>query len=489
MAVPVTVEDTALRELRRTFRGELVTPSNPGYELHRRVWNGSIQRYPALVARCADAGDVTAAIGLGQRTGLPVAVRGGGHSFPGASVVDDGVVIDLSLMKQIQVDPVARTARVQGGVLVGELDRATQPFGLGVTGGIVIHTGMAGLTLGGGLGWLMRTYGLTIDQLLSVDLVTADGQHTAVDANSDPELFWGLRGGGGNFGVATSFTYRLHPVGPTVMAGPVFWPISDAPQVLRFYRDWISEAPDELMTLVVHRKAPPLPAIPQELWGRLVVGVVACYVGPIEDAERVLRPVKSHGRPVLDLCTPKPYVEHEAMFDASFPHGWWYYMRSCDVPELTDDIIELTVDHAARITSPRTAFPHLGGARARVPDDATAFTGRSAGHTFNITGATETAEGFDVERDWVRRFWADLEPHGTGAYVNFLMDEGPGRVRQAYGPQTLHRLRALKRRYDPANIFRFNQNIGPDEAGTSVATEPELLPPGAPSSTTVSAAR
>jgi len=469
MAVSAAVDDAALGDVRRRFRGELITPAHPGYHVHRRVWNGSIDRYPVLVARCADADDVTTAVRLADRTGLPVAVRGGGHSFPGASVVDGGIIIDLSLMKEIQVDPVARTARAQGGVLVGELDRATQPFGLGVTGGIVSHTGMAGLTLGGGLGWLMRTYGLTIDQLLSVDLVTADGRHLTVDAATEPELFWGLRGGGGNFGVATSFTYQLHAVGPTVMAGPVFWPISDAPQVLRFYRDWIAEAPDELMTLVVHRKAPPLPMVPPQLRGRLVVSVVACYVGSIEDAHRVLLPLKSHGRPLLDLCTPKPYVEHQAMFDASFPHGWWYYMRSCDVPELTDDIIELTVAHAARITSPRTAFPiwHLGGARARVADDATAFSGRSAGLTFNITGATETADGFDVERDWVRRFWADLEPYGTGAYVNFLMDEGPARVRQTYGAETLRRLCALKRSYDPANIFKFNQNIVPDEDARS----------------------
>ena len=465
MTTTATVDPAALRELGATFRGELVAPADPGYAVHRRVWNGSIDRHPALVARCADAGDVTAAVNLARRTGLPLAVRGGGHSFPGASVVDGGVVVDLSLMKEIHVDPVARTARVQGGVLVGELDRATQTFGLGVTGGIVSHTGMAGLTLGGGLGWLMRTYGLTIDQLLSVDLVTADGQQVTADPNREPELFWGLRGGGGNFGVATAFTYRLHPVGPIVMAGPVFWPIADAPQVLRFYRDWIAEAPDELMTIVVHRKAPPLPAVPLDLRGQLVVAVVACYVGPVDEAQRVLRPLKAHGRPVLDLCTPKPYVDHQAMFDASFPHGWWYYMRSCDVPELTDAIIDLTVAHAARITSPRTAFPiwQLGGARARVADDATAFTGRSAGFTFNITGATETADGFDVEREWVRQFWTDLEPHGTGAYVNFLMDEGPGRVRQAYGPQTLRRLRALKRRYDPDNRFHLNPNVDPDE--------------------------
>lgn len=457
-------DPTLLSILRRTFRGELIDPAHPDYEVHRRVWNGSIDRRPALIARCADARDVAAALRVSRGSGIPIAVRSGGHSFPGHSVVDDGIVIDLSPMKDVEVDPAARTAHAQAGVLVGELDRATQAFGLAVTGGIVSHTGMSGLTLGGGLGWLMRRYGLTVDQLLSVTMVTARGEQLMASPDVEPELFWGVRGGGGNFGVATKFTYRLNPVGPTVIAGPVFWAIRDAPKVLRFYREWIAETPDELMTIVVHRKAPDLPDVPPQLRGQLVIAVVACYVGPVDAGEAVLRPLRTYLRPVLDLCTPKRYVEHQTMFDSSFPHGRWYYTRSCDVDELTDAVIDMTVHHAEQISSPFTSFPiwHLGGARTRVAEHDTAFAGRSAGHTFNITAAAETAAQFEEERDWVHRFWADLQPFARGAYVNFLMDEGHERVRQAYGLDTLRRLRRLKEQFDPDNVFRLNQNIAPN---------------------------
>jgi hypothetical protein len=249
-----------------------------------------------------------------------------------------------------------------------------------------------------------------------------------------------------------------------VLAGPIFWPMEESPKVLRFYRDWIAEAPDELMTIVTHRKAPPLPFVPAELHGELVVSVVCCYAGPVEDGERVVRPLKRVGSPVLDLCEPKPFLVHQAMFDPSFPHGWWYYFRACDVAELTDEVIDITVDHAMRISSPLTNFPiwQLGGAVARVGEEETAFSGRGAGHTFNIAAATETADGFDEEREWVRSFWSALEPHHTSVYMNFLMDEGEERVRQAYGAEKYDRLKALKRRYDPDNFFRLNQNIAPD---------------------------
>jgi FAD/FMN-containing dehydrogenase len=446
------------------FRGELLRPQDPGYEDARKVWNGSIDRFPALIARCAGVADVIAAVKFAKDNGLLVAVRGGGHSFPGLSVCDGGIVIDLSLMKGIRVDPEARTVRAQAGVLLGELDRETQEFGLAVPSGIVTHTGLSGLTLGGGINWLMRKYGLAIDQLLSVDLITAEGEFVKASETENEDLFWGVRGGGGNFGIVTEFEFRLNPVGPIVLAGPVFWPMEESPNVLRFYREWIAEAPDELMTIVVHRKAPPLPFVPPELHGRLVVGVVCCYAGAVEEGERVIKPLKAFRRPVLDLCQPKPFLAHQAMFDPSFPHGWWYYMRSCDVAELSDEIIDITVDHSLRISSPLTAFPiwQRGGAAARVGEDQTAFGGRSAGHTFNITAVTATAEGFEGEREWVRNFWWALEPHQTGAYVNFLMDEGEGRVRQAYGARKYDRLKALKRRYDPDNLFRLNQNIRPD---------------------------
>lgn len=446
------------------FRGELLRPQDPGYEDARKVWNGSINRFPAFIARCAGVADVIAAVKFAKQNGLLVAVRGGGHSFPGHSVCDGGLVIDLSLMKGIRVDPEARTVRAQAGVLLGELDRETQAFGLAVPSGIVTHTGLSGLALGGGINWLHRKYGLAIDQLLSVDLVTAEGELVKASATENTDLFWGLRGGGGNFGIVTDFEFRLNPVGPTVLAGPIFWPMEESPNVLRFYREWIAEAPDELMTIVIHRKAPPLPFVPRELHGKLVVAVVCCYAGPIEEGERVVKPLKEFGSPVLDVCVPKPYLAHQAMFDLSFQHGWWYYMRACDVAQLTDEVIDITVDHSLRIKSPLTAFPiwQRGGAVARVGEDETAFGGRSAGHTFNITAATETAEGFDEEREWVRNFWSALEPYHTSVYVNFLMEEGEERIRQAYGARKYDRLKALKRRYDPDNLFRLNQNIRPD---------------------------
>jgi hypothetical protein len=459
----IKLDGTALRELETSFRGQLIRPGDGRYEEHRKIWNGSIDRRPALIARCAGVADVIAALGLAKRAGLQVAVRSGGHSFPGLSMCDGGIVIDLSLMRAIRVDPETRTARTQAGALWGDFDHETQAFGLATTGGIVTHTGVAGLTLGGGIGWLQRKHGLTIDQLIAVDLITAEGELVKASAAENVDLFWGVRGGGGNFGIVTEFEFRLHPVGPTVLAGPIFWPIEESPRVLRFYREWIADAPDELMTIVIHRKAPPLDFVPAELHGQLVVAIVCCYAGPLDEGAEVLRPLKDFRSPVLDLCEPKPYVAHQGMFDPSFPHGRWYYMRACDVAELTDDVIDITVEHSMRIRSPLTTFPiwQMGGAVASVDDDDAAFNGRGAGHTFNITGSTETAAGFDEEREWARSFWSALEPHRTGVYVNFLMNEGTERVREAYGAAKYDRLRALKRRYDPENLFRLNQNISP----------------------------
>jgi FAD/FMN-containing dehydrogenase len=310
----------------------------------------------------------------------------------------------------------------------------------------------------------MRKLGLTIDQLLGVELVTASGDVVRASDTENADLFWGVRGGAGNFGIVTEFEFRLNPVGPAVLAGPIFWPMEQSPRVLRFYRDWIAQAPDDLMTIVIHRRAPALPFVPAELQGRHVVAVACCWAGPLEEGERVLAPLRAFGSPVLDLCEPKPYVEHQAMFDPSYPHGWWYYIRACDVAELTDEVIDITVDHSLRIASPRTSFPiwQRGGAPSRIDDDATAFHGRGAGFTFNVAAATEGEDGFAHERQWVRDFWTALEPHHTSVYVNFLMEEGPERIREAYGAAKLERLQALKRRYDPDNRFRLNQNIPPD---------------------------
>jgi FAD/FMN-containing dehydrogenase len=460
---PVHIDARATNELASTLRGELVRPGDATYEQHRKVWNGSIDRFPALIARCHGAADVVAAVRFARGHGLLVAVRGGGHSFPGHSVCDGGMVIDLSLMKGIRVDPAGRTVRAQAGVLLGELDRETQAFGLVVPAGFVSHTGLAGLTLGGGIGFTMRKFGLTIDNLLSVDLITAEGELVRASERENVDLFWGVRGGGGNFGIVTEFEFRLDPLGPQVVAGPVFWPIDDAPSVLRFYRDWIADCPDDLMTLVVERKAPAIEGMPPDRVGERVLAVVCCYAGAVDEGEKVLRPLRGFRSPALDLCQPRPFVEHQRMYDPSFEPGWHYYFRSCDVAELNDDIIDVMVEYGRQIESPITSVGlwQMGGAVARAAEDETAFAGRGAGHTFNINGNSQTAEGFEAEREWARELWTALEPHHTSVYVNFLMDEGEERVRQAYGPEKYQRLKALKRKYDPDNFFRLNQNIPP----------------------------
>jgi FAD/FMN-containing dehydrogenase len=443
------------------FRGEVVRPGEPGYDVHRKVWNGCFDRRPAAIVRCAGVSDVIAAVKLGRESGLPVAVRSGGHSFPGQSVADDALMIDLQPMKGVRVDPERRTARVQAGVLLGELDRETQAFGLAVPSGIVTHTGVAGLTLGGGIGWIMRKHGLTVDQLVSVDLVTAEGEFVQASADENADLFWGLCGGGGNFGIATEFEFRCVPLGTQVLAGPIIWPMERSGEVLRFYRDWVAEAPDELMTIVIHRKAPPLPIIPAELHGKPVVMVVPCWVGDPEEGERVLKPMREFGPPIADVCVVKPYLAHQAMLDPSFVPGRWYYFKSCDLAELTDEIIDITMERSLQISSPLTSFPiwQQGGAVARIGDDETAYNGRGARFTYNIGCSTETAEGFEEERDWVRSFWSALEPWHQGVYVNFLGDDDPARVPEAYGREKFDRLRALKQKWDPDNFFRLNQNI------------------------------
>jgi hypothetical protein len=460
----VSLDEAAIAELESSFRGELVRPGDELYDERRKVWNASVDRSPALIAPCTGVADVICALRFARQTGVVTAVRSGGHSLPGQSVCDGGLVIDLAPMKGIRVDPEARTVRAQAGVLLGELDRETQAFGQVVPAGIVTHTGLAGLTLGGGIGWTMRKYGLTIDQLLSVDLITADGSFVKASETENADLFWGVRGGGGNFGIVTSFEFRLNPLGPMVLAGPIAWLMDDSPQVMRFYRDWITDVPDEVNTIVMHRRAPAVPPWPEELHGRHVVIVGCCYAGDIDEGAKVLRPMKEFGSPVLDACVPKSYVAHQSFLDPGLPWGWWYYFRGCDVAELTDDVIDITVDRALRIRSPKTAFPifQLGGAVAGVGEHETAFTGRTSGHTYNCGGVTETAEGFDEEREWAHGLWEALRPYHTGAYVNFLHDEGEQRVREVYGSEKYDRLKALKRQYDPNNCFRLNQNISPD---------------------------
>jgi FAD/FMN-containing dehydrogenase len=457
------VDRAATTLLDEEMEGAVITPLDERYELARRVWNGSIDRRPAVIARCASVADVQRAVRFGRDQDLLCAVRAGGHSFPGLSVCDDGLVIDVRDMGEIRVGAAGDTVRVGAGALLGELDRATQEHGRVVPAGIVSHTGVAGLTLGGGLGWTQRKFGLTIDNLDSVELVAADGAVVHASAEENPELFWGIRGGGGNFGVVAEFEFRTRPLGPTVLGGPIFWRADDTVELLRFYRDWIADAPDELMTIVVQRRAPALPVVPPELVGDLVIGVVVCWSGPVDTGERVVEPLRRHGSPVLDLCAPTDFVAHQRSFDPSFEAGCWYYVRSCDVAELSDDVISIMADHGARIDSPMSSIAlwQMGGALSRVADADTAFGGRHAGFSFNINGNAETSDGFDAERAWARSYWQALAPHHLGVYVNFLMEEGDERIRAAYGDDKYERLAALKGTYDPDNYFRLNQNIHP----------------------------
>jgi len=457
----MTVNPSALGALEASIRGEIFRPGDRGYDQHRRVWNGSIDRHPMLVVRCQDAQDVKAALLFAREHNLLTAVRGGGHSFPGLSTCEGGMVIDLGAMNGVRFDPERRAVRAQAGALLADVDRETQVLGQAVPAGIVSHTGIAGLTLGGGIGWQHRKNGLTIDNLLSLDLMTADGEFVTATEDENADLFWGVRGGGGNFGIVTSFEFRTNPVGPIVLAGPILWPVKTTSKLLGFYREWVADCPDELMTIVVQRRVSLGPRVPPDLVGQRVVGVVVCYVGPIENGEEVVKPLRAFDSPVLDMCEPKPFVDHQSLFDASFRHGCHYYVRSCDVDYLNDDVVDIVADYGGQIESPLTSIAiwQMGGAVSRVGDNETAFNGRDAGFTFNINGNTETAEGFNEEREWARSYWSALSAHHTTVYVNFLMEENEDRIRAAYGPEKYERLKTLKRKYDPTNFFRLNQNI------------------------------
>jgi FAD/FMN-containing dehydrogenase len=456
---------TELERLRSSIGGLVISPDDEGYDAARRIWNGAIDRRPAYIARCTGVADVVAAVRFARERDLQVAVRSGGHGVGGHALCDGGVVIDLSPMKGIRVDPVARTGRAEAGVLWGELDRETQLFGLATVGGIVTHTGIAGLTLGGGIGWLMRKHGATVDNVLSADVVTAEGEIVTASEEENADLFWAVRGGGGNFGIVTSFEYRLHAVGPIVLAGPIFHPLEDAPEVLRFYREFVAAAPDELTTIFDLSVPPTLPSLPEEVHGRPVVMVGACYAGSPNEGAEVVRPLKQFGRPIVDLLEPKPYTALQSMFDPLVPHGWHRYWKSVELPPLTDGAIETLVEHSAALTSPKSycIVFQLGGALARVGEDETAFSQRDAAHNVNIN-AVWTEEDPYAERHiaWARDFFDAMQPHAGGrVYVNFLGEEGGDRVRQAYGTGNYERLVELKRAYDPSNFFRLNQNIAP----------------------------
>jgi FAD/FMN-containing dehydrogenase len=445
------------------FRGRLIGAGDADYDVARAVWNGAIDRRPRLIAGCIGASDVVAAVRFAREHDLEIAIRVGGHNVAGTAVCDGGIVIDLSAMRGVRVDPAGRRAWVQAGALWGDVDRETQAHGLATTGGIVSHTGVAGLTLGGGVGWLMRKHGLTVDNLIAADVVTAEGVRLRASEDEHPDLFWALRGGGGNFGVVTAFEFRLHPVGPMVLAGPIFWDAGEAGEVLRFYRDFVREAPDELGTVVRFGTAPPLPAIPEDLHWRPVVMLGACYAGPIADGERVLRPLRGCRRPLLDLAGPSPYAGFQGALDSTVVHGWNYYWKSTHLPELSDELIGVLAGHAFSSASPRSyaAMFHLKGAVGRVAAGATAFGNRQASHAITLDGVWRPGDDFgEREVAWTRTFFAALGPFREGVYVNFLGgDEAPDRVREAYGDSVYGRLVEVKRKYDPDNAFHHNQNI------------------------------
>src|SRR5262245_11734330 len=457
-----------LEPLRTGFRGSVIGRDDVGYREARSIWNGAVDPHPAWIARCDGAADVVAAVRFARDQDLEIAVRSGGHTRAGTAGWYDGIVIDLSEMRAVCVDPAGSTAWVQAGALWGDVDHETQAHGLATTGGIVGHTGVAGLTLGGGIGFLMRKHGLVVDNLLAAEVVTAEGRILRVSADERPDLFWALRGGGGNFGVVTRFRFALHPVGPAVMAGPVFWAADDTPDVLRFYRDFAAEAPDELGSVVRLGSVPPLPDIPEDLHWRPAIAVACCYAGAVKDGERAVRPLRRFGTPLVDLLEPSPYVGFQGGFDDTVLHGWHYRWKATNLASLSDDAIGVIADHAYAARSPRSyaAMFHMGGAVARVPHDATAYAGRDVAHNIIIDAVwlpEDSGRHAAAETAWARRFLQALELHrAAGVYVNFLdSDDGSNRVREAYGDQTYRRLAEIKAKYDPDNAFRHNKNIQP----------------------------
>jgi FAD/FMN-containing dehydrogenase len=452
------LREAAVDEFKASLRGQLLRAGADGYEAARKIWNGMIDKHPALIARSAGAADVINCVNFARANDLLVAVRGGGHNVAGNALCEGGLVIDLTGTKSVRVDPAKRTARADAGVTWGEFDRETQAFGLATTGGQVSTTGIAGLTLGGGWGWLARKYGLASDNLLSVDIVTADGKLRTASATENADLFWGLRGGGGNFGVVTSFEYQLHPVGP-VVGGFVFYPFAVAGEVLQRYRELTHNAPDELAADAV------LLTLPD---GTKVAGIAVCFCGPVAEGERLLQPLKTFHTPLVDQLGPTSYTAVQTMLDASYPSGIQHYWKSSFLQDIGDKAIDTMIAHCTTLASPMChglLEYQLGGAVGRVDRAATAFTARDAQHAFVSLGVcAEPAEAKGCAQ-WARGFWEAMQPFSTGGvYVNYLgqeVDEGAERVKAAYGPEKYARLQALKNTYDPTNLFRLNQNIKP----------------------------
>ena len=458
-----SIDESALQALRGSVKGRVVTPGSSDYEEARTLWNAMIDRHPALVIRCQGADDVAQAVRFAARHKLLISIRGGGHNIAGNAVCDGGLMIDLSLMRAVTVDATARTARVEGGATLADLDGATQKFALATPVGINSTTGVAGLTLGGGFGWLSRSLGLTIDNLISADMVTADGQRVTASATSHPDLFWGIRGGGGNFGVVASFEFKLHPVGPDVLSGLIVHPLAAARDVLRFYRDFLAKAPEQFVCWFVMRKAPPLPFLPPEWHGKEILALAACYCGDIAEGERVAKPLRAFGTPIADVIAPHPYQVWQTILDPLLTPGMRNYWKSHDFLALPDGLIDVFVDYASRLPDPQTeiAFAQLGGAVSRVPLEATAYTHRDAQFVMNVHGRWDAPDKDAACIAWARGLFQAAAPFATGgAYVNFMTQEENDRVRAAYGAN-YKRLVDLKNKYDPTNLFRLNQNIAP----------------------------
>jgi FAD/FMN-containing dehydrogenase len=460
------VKEATIERFRTDVRGQVIQPGDTDYEVARKVWNGMIDRFPAVIVRCVGVADVMSAVRLAREEQLPIAVRGGGHNVAGFGTCDGGIVIDLGPMKGVQIDPTRKTVRAQAGLTWGELDHETQALGLATTGGLVTTTGIAGFTLGGGIGWLLRRHGLTSDNLIGADVVTASGEFVTTTGRENDELLWGLRGGGGNFGIVTSFEYQLHPVGPIVYGGAVFYTTDRAAELLQFYREWTRSAPDDLTTMFAFVTAPPQPFIPPSLVGQPVVAVVLCYAGSTESGEAIVAPLRECAPPAADALGPIPYVTLQGMFDAGAPRGIRSYWKTAYFDDFSNDAIAVLVDHAKRMHTlwPSTAvhIHQAGGAVARASDAGSAFGRRSARFILNLPAAWWDPAQDEAHIAWVREAYAALQPFaGDGAYLNFLAADDGGRLRSAYGADRYDRLAALKARMDPENLFRINQNIAP----------------------------
>jgi len=455
----------AVEELRAKFSGPIFTPSDEGYDDARSIWNAMIDKRPGAVARCTGTADIIEALNFARDAGVPISTRAGGHNIGGTSLCDDGIVVDLSHLKGIHVDLPNETVRVQPGVLLGDIDRETQAFGRVVPAGFVSQTGLSGLTLGGGFGWLTRKWGLTSDHLISADVVTANGDLVRASENENADLFWGLRGGGGNFGIVASYEYKMRKHGPTVMAGLVAHPMDRANDVISFYREFSEAASDDLTSVLLLRVAPAAPFLPTEIHGKPVALIIVCHSGPLDEAEKAVRPLKEFGSPVADTIEPKPFAVHQAALDATQPPGRYYYWKSDYMSGVTAAAQETILESTSDFPSPESALLvfQLGGAAARIEDGISAAAHRDAPYVLNAASSCIDPDKIDACRTWARDTWSAMRPHSTGgAYVNFLTeDEGDDRTLEAYGKEKYDRLAALKTKYDPANFFRVNRNITP----------------------------